>query len=134
MRWLTLLVVPCMVAPASAQESEAEKLYRATENKARAAKTLHLVVDSQLEFQTAKDTKKASIKLTADFAQGNKARLSTETDWFGKSFKALVIYDGKMRYGKKENEDKADVRSNNQQLALGLLVRIGMFPEAGFVD
>jgi outer membrane lipoprotein-sorting protein len=95
MRWLALLVLILAAAPARAQESEAEKLYRAMEKKILAAKSLALEFNSQ----NTVDDKKFTVKGTIYVAAGNKTRLELESELFGLG-KTLIVTNGESRYAK----------------------------------
>jgi hypothetical protein len=109
MRWLTVLAVLCLSAPASAQDNEAEKLYRTMENKVRAAKTLHVAFAGDMDAQVFK----GMFKGTMDFAQGSKSRLAMDYDLFGKSEKIIWITDGKVSYKKKGDQAKVNAKPQN---------------------
>jgi outer membrane lipoprotein-sorting protein len=95
MRWLPVLAALCLGAPAFAQDSDAEKIYRAMENKIRAAKTLHVAFGTESE-QNGK--KKSPVKGSIDFTQGNKARFEMVIDPAGSAEKILAVTDGKVMY------------------------------------
>jgi hypothetical protein len=127
MRWFTLLVVLCQAAPMSAQDSDAEKLYRAMENKVRAAKTLHMALEGDMDAQGFK----GKFKGTMDFALGSKARLELDYDLFGKPEKLLLIADGKMSYRKHGDMGKLNAKPQNleqmDKTLPGFMARVG-FP------
>jgi outer membrane lipoprotein-sorting protein len=125
MRWLLVLVVLCLAGPASAQENDAEKLYRAMEKKLRAAKSLHVAFDGEQKRDAEIETLKGKI----DFAQGNKARFEAEVNISGKSQRVLAVSDGKVTYGK-EGDKAASVEPNRNapldQKLPGMLARGGV--------
>lgn len=101
MRRLALLVLILAAgfltaAPAGAEETEAEKLYRAMEKKILAAKTLSMEFNAEL----AVDGKKFTVKGTIDIAAGNKTRLNLESEVFQLGGKALIVTNGDSKYAK----------------------------------
>ncbi|PWU17406.1 MAG: hypothetical protein C5B49_08950 [Bdellovibrio sp.] len=60
----------------AAQDTDPEKLYRAMEKKVRAAKSLHVALDSDVDSQAIKGTGKATIYAT----EGNKSRMEIDFD------------------------------------------------------
>jgi outer membrane lipoprotein-sorting protein len=127
MRWLTMLVVLCFIAPVSAQDNEAEKIYRAMEKKVRGAKSLQVVFDGIIEIPKGK----VNFNGTMSVAQGNKSRLEVNTELPGQTEKTLIITDGKSSYFKlNDNKARVDPKPKNvEQLdkALpGLQARLGL--------
>jgi outer membrane lipoprotein-sorting protein len=126
MRWLALPAVLCLAVPASAQDGDAEKLYRAMEKKVRGAKSLHIVVTGELDAQVAKGT----LKGTVNTAAGNKVRLDMVAEFAGKTEKLLSITDGKMQYTKQGDVVKVDPNPRNvdqlDKMVPGLIGRVGM--------
>lgn len=78
------------------QAADPEKLYRTMEKTVRAAKSLHVALDSDVDSQTMKGTAKATIYA----AQGNKSRLEIDFEMDGKADKLLFLTDGKAGYTK----------------------------------
>jgi outer membrane lipoprotein-sorting protein len=93
---VALFVLILAVAPARAEEGEAEKLYRAMEKRIRAARSLALEFNSQ---NTA-DDKKFTVKGTIHIAAGNKTRLDLESEVFELGGKTLIVTNGKSKYAK----------------------------------
>jgi outer membrane lipoprotein-sorting protein len=125
MRWLTVLAVLCLVAPASAQENDAEKLYRAMEKKIRGAKTLNVVIDGEFDAQVVKGT----IKGKAFTASGSKARMEMDMAFGGQAKKVLFITDGKVGYSKLD--DMANVDPDPKKIAQVDRLLPGMMARAG---
>jgi outer membrane lipoprotein-sorting protein len=127
MRWFTILTVLCLVAPASAQVSDAEKVYRAMEQKVRSAKTLHVEFEGDMDGPGLK----GKFKGMMDFALGGKARLELDHDLLGKAEKMLLIADGKATYRKRNDQAKLNPKPQNlEQIEKGLpgfMARVG-FP------
>jgi outer membrane lipoprotein-sorting protein len=126
MRWLTVLAVLYLPAPASAQDGDAEKLYRAMEKKVRAAKTLQVAFDGEFDVQIIKGTFKGKVSA----AQGNKSRVEMDMNLGGNSIKVLLITDGKVGYTK-EGDKEGKFDPNPKEIDLvdkqlpGVLARIG---------
>jgi len=99
MRWLALLVLILAALPARAQEGDAEKLYRAMENKIRAAKSLVVEFNSQHTV----DDEKFTIKGTIHIAAGNKTRLDLESELIELGGKNHIVTNGKSKYAKVGN-------------------------------
>jgi outer membrane lipoprotein-sorting protein len=99
MRWLTLLTLILMTAPAKSQESEAEKLYRAMEKKILAAESLALEFNSEI----TEDDKKFVAKGTIYVAAGNKTRLDLASELFQLGGKTLIVTNGESKYAKVGN-------------------------------
>ena len=96
MRWLALVTVALLVAPALAQQNDAEKLYRAMEKKVRDAKGLHFT----FEGDVSGEGKKGKLSGTVDLAEGNKGRVTMEASFDGQTFKLVSVSDGKTAYAK----------------------------------
>jgi hypothetical protein len=133
MRWLAVLPVLCVVGPASAQENDAEKLYRAMENKVRTAKTLQVAFDGEFDAQVIKATMKGMLYAT----KGNKTRVEGDLEIGGKTQKMLTITDGKVKYSKLIGEGKVDPNPRDidqlDAMAPGMLARVGMVGQFVFV-
>jgi hypothetical protein len=125
--------VLCLAAPASAQDGDAEKLYRAMEKKVREAKALHIVVTGEIDVQVAG---KGTFKGTVDTAAGNKVRLDMEAESAGT--KMLSITDGKTRYTKEGDKVKVDPNPWNidqlDKMVPGLIGRVGIFVTFMFIE
>src|SRR4051812_12873461 len=92
MRWLLTLALLALVAwPAAAQENEAEKLFRALEQKVRTAKTLQLHFNAVI---TGADAKKWNTKGSMILGEGDKFRAEYESKRFGQEFKFTDVSDG----------------------------------------
>jgi hypothetical protein len=117
MRWLALLVLILVAAPARAQEGEAEKLYRAMEKKILAAKSLVVEFNSQHTVDDKREPSKFTVKGTIYVAAGNKTRLDLESELFQLGGKTLIVTNGESKYAKVGN----------------LVFREGPFPAKGEV-
>jgi outer membrane lipoprotein-sorting protein len=126
MRCFTLLAVLCLAAPASAQDSTAEKIYRAMENKVRGAKTLQVALTAEMDSAKFKGTMKGTVYS----AQGNKGRMEMDSDVGGKSEKMLMITDGKVSYDKQGDKVNVDPKPKNvdqlDKMLPGFLGRCGL--------
>jgi outer membrane lipoprotein-sorting protein len=102
MRWINVLILVCVVAPAYGQQNEAEKLYQAMEKKIRSAKSLQVVVRTELVQDQQPDI---VVTGTLYHAQGNKGRLRMEARIEGKSvYSVVLVSDGKLLYMKEVGE------------------------------
>jgi hypothetical protein len=123
MRCISLVTLVLFLAPVYAEENEAEKLYRAMENKIRSVKSLHVV----FEGEGTADGKKGKVKGTFDF-EGNKFRIVQEVTVDGKTEKSLTVSDGKLTFsnftGKAETFRRAP-QDGDFEKALALLARGG---------
>jgi outer membrane lipoprotein-sorting protein len=131
MRWTTPAALLLLAAPAYGQENEAERLYRAMENKIRTAKSVHLVFEGQL----AGEGKKGEFKGSFRVAEGNKSRMEFDGDSAGEAMKVLVISDGKSTYSKMN--DKANTKDNSAdkkdfEKALAITARGGVLSAVFF--
>jgi hypothetical protein len=129
MRWLTLLIVLCLAAPARGQENDAEKLFRAMEKKVRAAKAAHVDYVAEVVRKTQTIKFKGSLDQTKD----NRGRLEVFSDAKGKMAEnMLMISDGKWLYSRIDGE--ADVEKNAPHIkdsgktTPALLARLGVIP------
>jgi outer membrane lipoprotein-sorting protein len=109
MRWLTILPLLCIAAPAAAQDNDAEKLYRAMEKKIRAAKTLRIV----FEAEYAADAPAQKMTGVLHHAMGNKGRLELDSD-FG--LKLLLVSDGKVLHSTTPDDTKGTIDKNPPHL------------------
>ena len=126
MRWLLTLALLALVAwPAAAQENEAEKLFRAMEQKVRTAKTLQLRFDSSVTIPP----QTGSLKGTLILGEGDKVRLEFGGKPFGVEFKLTVVSDGTTMSLKDSAEPKKD-KTIKAPKALGANVR-GALPRLG---
>jgi outer membrane lipoprotein-sorting protein len=92
MRWsLALALLAPMAWPVAAEENEAEKLFRNTEQKLRTAKTLQVHFDSTI---TGADAKRWNVKGTLTLGEGDKFRVEAEGKLFGEESKFTVVSDG----------------------------------------
>jgi outer membrane lipoprotein-sorting protein len=92
MHWsLTLALLALVTWPAPAEENEAEKLFRNTEQKIQTAKTLQIRFDAII---TGADAKMWNIKGTLTLGEGNKLRTECEGKLFGEESKFTVVSDG----------------------------------------
>jgi outer membrane lipoprotein-sorting protein len=92
MRWLTALALLAVTAwPAVAQDNEAEKLFRAMEQKVRSAQTLRLRFD--LSVAGALGTK-GNVKGTLVLGEGDKYRVEMEGKVFGQAVRGTEVSDG----------------------------------------
>jgi outer membrane lipoprotein-sorting protein len=125
MRWLSLVAFSLLVAPASAGENEAERLYRAMEKKIRAAKTLQVVFAAEL----ADDGPPQKIKGSLHHAKGNKGRLEVDSEF---DLKLLLVSDGKALYSQTFDDDSGHIDINPPHLddadktTPALLARLGV--------
>jgi outer membrane lipoprotein-sorting protein len=87
--FIAVLLVPATVP---AQENEAEKQFRAMENKVRAIKAMKLVCELEGTIDGKGGTIK--VKVIQQFADGNKARFELESQEGDKAYKRLQISDG----------------------------------------
>jgi hypothetical protein len=110
----------------AAQDSGAEKLYRAMEKRVRAAKSLQVALDGEVDSQAIKGTVKATIYAT----QGNKSRMEIDFDIDGKADKLLFLTDGKARYTKQGDKGTLDPNPKRAEqegkLVPGTIARIGI--------
>jgi outer membrane lipoprotein-sorting protein len=133
MRWLLVLVVLCLAGPASAQENDAEKLFRAMEKKVRAAKSLHVV----LEMESTGDLGKMVAKADCYAAAGNKSYIDIDLSFVGLSTKILIVSDGKTTYTKQDGKVKADNTPPKQrefEMWLGITARLGVLVHHAIID
>jgi len=126
MRRLAVLIVLCIGAPASGQDNDAEKLYRATEKKVHAGKSLQVVFDAEMVGQGGKLT----FKGTVSFGLGNKARMDLAANFGRNTEKILFIADGMQGYLKEGDKGKVDPNPKKVQqldkILPGLLARLGL--------
>jgi outer membrane lipoprotein-sorting protein len=96
MRWMTLVAMILVAAPAYGQENDAEKLFRAMEKKIRSAKTIIVIVEGQINEKDKKGTIKGDFRA----AEGDKAKMLLEVEGLdmGKPLKMTLISDGKKVY------------------------------------
>jgi len=125
MRWITLVALLFVAAPAYGQENDAEKLFRAMEKKLRSAKTVHFAFDGQITGMGMKGTMKGE----ASLAEGEKGNIAFEADFAGKNMKLTLISDGKSAYSKVD--EKIDVHATKPEdpkteQVLGMIARLGM--------
>jgi outer membrane lipoprotein-sorting protein len=125
MRWSALLALLVVAAPVSAQDREAEKLYRAMEKKVRGAKTLHVVFEAEMQTQAFA----FSFEGTIDFALGNKCRVRQSMDFAGNAFEELLISDDKQLYTKDGDSEKIDPQASQikhlDKLVPGIMAPVG---------
>jgi outer membrane lipoprotein-sorting protein len=125
MRWSALLVLLLVAAPAIGQGNDAEKLFRATEKKIRAAKSLQLTFTAEMTGAVGK----ISIKGNAYLATGNKIRAELYTDIVGKSITVLIVSNGKSTYTKEGDAFKVDnkpAEPGQYDKALASMARLGL--------
>jgi outer membrane lipoprotein-sorting protein len=133
MRWLCCAALLAGVAPARAQDAEAEKLVRALEGKVREAKGLK--VTFALDGDLGKDRSVQAIGSTLVVA-GNKARLDFKVKEGAEAVQMLILADGKNTLtivnGKKEGK-LAPVGAALTEVTTQVLARGGVFAwmEAG---
>jgi outer membrane lipoprotein-sorting protein len=133
---LTMALLALVTWPAAAQENEAEKLFRALEQKVRTAKTLQLRSDATI---TGADGKKWHYKGSAIVGEGDKFRWEIEGKRLGHEWKRTYVSDGTDKisfgYDKQPGEDKASVESKGTEKtpkAFGAHFRAAL-PRDGFV-
>ena len=95
-QWLAVwLGVACLglvpLGRLSAQENEAETLFRSMEQKVRAAKTLQLRFDASI---TGADAKKWNVKGSLVLGESDQLRAETEGMLFGEESKVTFVSDG----------------------------------------
>jgi outer membrane lipoprotein-sorting protein len=123
MRWITLAALVLVAAPVYGQENDAEKLYRAMEQKIRGAKSIHFVFDGTLSGEGNKGALKGEVWM----AEGEKANMTINGDFGGQPMKMLVISDGKKAYTKYNDKDfTKDNDEKHYAKALGMIARMGM--------
>src|SRR5262245_19184346 len=122
MRCLTLLAFLTMPTFVLAQNSEAEKLYRAMEKKIRAAKTLHVTFSTEVADAGKQPKIKGTIYLTSE----NKGRAEWDFDVAGMSQKLLQITDGKTGYYKTDTEAKSDPNPIKTNDVVAIFARLGV--------
>jgi hypothetical protein len=92
MRWLLTLALLAVAAwPATAEENEAEKLFRGMEKQISEAKTLKIRFDATI---TGADAKKWDVKGTLVLGEGDRFRAEAEGKLFGEETKFTVVSDG----------------------------------------
>ncbi len=91
MRWLLTSLLLSAAFPIQAAEDEAEKLFRAMEQKVKAAKTLR--VRYELDISAAAD-KKGTVKGAILLGEGDQYRLDGEGKIFGQQVKFTTVCDG----------------------------------------
>jgi len=110
----------------AAQDSGAEKLYRAMEKNVRGAKSLRIALDGEVDSQAIKGTVKATIYAT----QGSKSRMEIDFNIGGKAEKLLYLTDGKARYTKQGDKGTLDANpkkaTEEGKVVPGTMARIGI--------
>jgi outer membrane lipoprotein-sorting protein len=124
---MALVTVALLAAPTLAQQpqNEAEKLYRAMEQKIRSAKALHVV----FEGDVIKDGKKATFSGTVDWVEGNKCHFDLKMDVEGKSARFLAISNGKesfTKFGEQVDTKAQAPKPRDYEQGTGWLARTGM--------
>ena len=134
MRWLLAITSFGFTLTAYGQEDVAEKLFRAMEQKVRAAKALKLVCE--VEGRLLAGGGQVKIKASQQFAGPNKARFELHSE----SFDSLFVSDGKLEVRREgdrlEEPKKADPQLNEGltgAIARGgfMLPRLVLRPEPG---
>jgi outer membrane lipoprotein-sorting protein len=93
MRWMNLIGLLLVAAPAYGQENEAENLFKKMENKIRSAKALHLVFEGKATEEGEKG------KFSGTFAfTGSKFRIALNWNVDKKTEKKLTVSDGKSTF------------------------------------
>jgi hypothetical protein len=132
MRWLPLLTLVLLAAPAFAQENEAEKLYRAMEKKIRSAKSVHAVFDVEMTVESIKG--KWKLKGSVHF-EGNKYRIEGECDAGGNVEQLLLMSDAKSTYakvGKFTQAANKKLEEKDMEKLRGFVARAGI--AGGFIN
>jgi len=92
MRWLLTLAPLALVAwSVAAQEPDAEKLFRQTQKKLDAAKTVQVRFDARI---TGADAKKWHLKGSLILGEGDQMRAEAEGMLFGEESKFTLVSDG----------------------------------------
>jgi outer membrane lipoprotein-sorting protein len=134
MRWIVCTILPFVAAPLSAQENEAEKLFRAMEKKVRAAKSVEIAFEGDIASKSFKMKLKGRV-----LGQGELFRIEATGEFGGKSVAALVLSDGKTIYNKEAGESKARAKTRpasagDGDMVRGIAGRVGVVQGVGVVD
>jgi outer membrane lipoprotein-sorting protein len=125
--FLTLALAALVVCPAGAEQNEAEKLFRAMEQKVRDAKTLRVRFD--LSIIDALD-KEGKVKGALVLGEGDKYRVEGEGKLFGEAVKFTEVGDGADTFYKDANDPKRDSKEKTPK-GVGPYLR-GALPREGF--
>jgi outer membrane lipoprotein-sorting protein len=128
MRWLPALPLLAAAAwPAAAQDNEAEKLFRAMEQKVRSARTVRLRFD--LSMAGALGTK-GNVKGTLLLGEGDKYRVEMDGTVFGQAVRGTEVSDGTRTAYRDAADPKRDSTEESAKAA-GAYFR-GTLPKWGF--
>src|SRR5437868_6831932 len=124
MRWTSLLGLALVASTCSAQEKDAEKLFKEMETKIRAAKSLHFEFESVFDVDGRKTTSSGSF----DLAEGRKKfRIKRESTTGKDSRVLLAVSDGTTTYSKEAEEVfKNPIALEFKDNHLSLIVRGGV--------
>jgi outer membrane lipoprotein-sorting protein len=126
MRWFLTVAVLALAAPASAQDAEAEKLFRQVEKKLAAAKTIKVAFDGDLTWSG-----KVVISFTGKLAVGDGDKFFVETTRSGLGNKehTVLVSDGEKVVEKDLVHMKLTTRDRPRNLGAylrGAMVRAGL--------
>jgi outer membrane lipoprotein-sorting protein len=131
MRLLFSAAVLALVATrsAQAQPNEAEKLYRAMEKNIRAAKSLKIAGEIEVNFKQDGGTLKGTLLV----AEGNKLRVELAGKSGDKDISTSTISNGKTTVSETKPGGKAswDTDTSLTDIALALSARLGLFAFIG---
>ena len=128
MRWfLTVALAALAVGPASAEQNEAEKLFRVMEQKVRDAKTLRVRFDLSIIDGLDKEGK---VKGALVLGDGDKYRVEGEGKLFGEAVKFTEVSDGADKFYKDATDPKRDSKEKAAK-AVGAYLRVAL-PREGF--
>ncbi len=126
-----LLTAPALAAPAAApraeqQEDEAEKAFRAMEQRLLAAKTLRFAFAMTIEVDTREDKLKGTVTL----GEANRASINVNGTMSGKPLEMLMVSDGAKMVAKvvgSPTQGPRDTPRGAGALILGTVARAGVF-------